>query len=258
ARGGQAMLQEYQTRFPDYAEVVAAVVAEVGGPAEAQPREESLAGDPPDGGRSAVVPDQDHDTEAVGPLDPPTTETAIDGGSARTGTRADPSTQVGSDSASPSGDGTVPSPVIPVVPGYTIEGELGRGGMGVVYRARQVRLDRPCALKMILAGTHAAREAVARFLAEARAIARLQHPHIVQIHHIREADGLPFFELEYLPGGSLDRQLDGTPWQPRRAAGLVEQLADAMAEAHRLGVVHRDLKPANVLLAADGTPKITD
>jgi tRNA A-37 threonylcarbamoyl transferase component Bud32 len=146
----------------------------------------------------------------------------------------------------------------PVIPGYEILSELGRGGMGVVYQARQVRLDRPCALKMILAGSHAAREAVARFLAEARAIARLQHPHIVQIHHIGEADGLPFFELEYLPGGGLDRQLDGTPWPPQRAARLVEQLARAMAEAHRLGVVHRDLKPSNVLLAADGTPKITD
>jgi WD40 repeat protein/Tfp pilus assembly protein PilF/tRNA A-37 threonylcarbamoyl transferase component Bud32 len=146
----------------------------------------------------------------------------------------------------------------PVIPGYEILSEVGRGGMGVVYQARQIRLDRPCALKMILAGSHAAREAVARFLAEARAIARLQHPHIVQIYHIGEANGLPFFELEYLPGGSLDRQLDGTPWPPRRAAGLVEQLARAMAEAHRLGVLHRDLKPANVLVAADGRPKITD
>jgi tetratricopeptide (TPR) repeat protein len=146
----------------------------------------------------------------------------------------------------------------PAIEGYEILGELGRGGMGVVYRARQVQLNRPCALKMILAGAHANPEAVARFLAEARAIARLQHVHIVQIHHIGKADDLPFFELEYVPGGGLDRQIEGTPWQPRRAARLVEQLARAMAEAHRLGVVHRDLKPANVLLAADGTPKITD
>jgi WD40 repeat protein len=146
----------------------------------------------------------------------------------------------------------------PAIPGYEILGELGRGGMGVVYQARQVQLNRPCAIKMILAGTHAAPESVARFLAEAQAIARLQHPNIVQIHHVGEADGLPFFELEYLPGGGLDRQLDGTPWPPGRAALLVEQLARAIVEAHRLGVVHRDLKPANVLLAADGTPKITD
>jgi eukaryotic-like serine/threonine-protein kinase len=144
------------------------------------------------------------------------------------------------------------------IPGYEVLGELGRGGMGVVYRARQVRLNRPCALKMILAGPHAKAESAARFLAEAEAIARLQHPHIVQIHHIGESDGLPFFELEYLPGGSLDQQLDGTPWVPRRAARLAEQLARGIAEAHRLGVVHRDLKPSNVLLAADGTPKISD
>ncbi len=147
---------------------------------------------------------------------------------------------------------------VPGIPGYEILGELGRGGMGVVYRARQVRLNRPCALKMILAGAHATPEAATRFLAEAEAIARLEHPHIVRIHHIGESDGLPFFELEFAPGGSLDRQLDGTPWPPPRAARMAAQLASAIAEAHRQGIVHRDLKPGNVLLAADGTPKITD
>ena len=88
----------------------------------------------------------------------------------------------------------------PTIAGYEILGELGRGGMGVVYRARQVRLNRPCALKMILAGAHADPVAAVRFLAEAEAVARLQHPNIVQIHHIGEADGLPFFELEYCRG----------------------------------------------------------
>src|SRR5262249_10032213 len=146
----------------------------------------------------------------------------------------------------------------PAVAGYEILGELGRGGMGVVYQARQVRLNRPCALKMILAGAHAHPEVAARFLAEARAIARLQHPHVVQIYHIGEAEGLPFLELEYVEGGSLDRQLDGIPWTPRRAARLAEQLARGTAEAHRLGIVHRDLKPGNVLLAGDGAAKITD
>ena len=146
----------------------------------------------------------------------------------------------------------------PAVAGYEILGELGRGGMGVVYQARQVRLNRPCALKMILAGAHANPEVGARFLAEAQAIARLQHPHVVQIHHIGEADGLPFLELEYISGGSLDRQLDGVPWTPKRAARLVEQLVWGIAEAHRLGIVHRDLKPGNVLLAGDGSPKISD
>ena len=146
----------------------------------------------------------------------------------------------------------------PTIAGYEIEGELGRGAMGVVYRARQVRLNRPCALKVILAGAHADPVAAVRFLAEAEAVARLQHPHVVQIHHIGEADGLPFFELEYVEGGSLDRRLDGTPWPARRAATLVEALARGVAEAHRLGIVHRDLKPSNILLAADGTPKVAD
>jgi serine/threonine protein kinase len=147
---------------------------------------------------------------------------------------------------------------VPAVEGYEVLGELGRGGMGVVYRARQVLLNRPCVLKMILAGAHADAESVVRFLAEAAAVARLQHPNIVQIHHIGVAEGLPFFELEYVDGGSLDRRLDGTPWPARRAAELVEALARGVAEAHRQGIIHLDLKPANVLLAADGTPKITD
>jgi WD40 repeat protein/serine/threonine protein kinase len=146
----------------------------------------------------------------------------------------------------------------PAIEGYEVLGELGRGGMGVVYRARQILLNRPCVLKMILAGAHADAESVVRFLAEAAAVARLQHPNIVQIHHIGMADGLPYFELEYLDGGSLERRLDGTPWPARRAAELVEALARGVAEAHRQGIIHRDLKPGNVLLAADGTPKITD
>src|SRR5262249_22973759 len=147
---------------------------------------------------------------------------------------------------------------VPAVEGYEVLGELGRGGMGVVYRARQIRLNRPCVLKMILAGVHADADSVARFLGEAEAVARLQHPSIVQIHHIGEADGLPYFELEYVDGGSLDRRLDGTPWPARRAAELVAALAGGVAEAHRQGIIHRDLKPGNVLLATDGTPKITD
>jgi WD40 repeat protein len=147
---------------------------------------------------------------------------------------------------------------VPAIAGYEIMGELGRGGMGVVYHARQTRLNRPCALKMILAGAHAVAEEASRFLREAEAIARLQHPNIVQIHHIGEADGLPFFELEYVDGGGLVQQLDGTPWTPERAARLIGTLAGAMAVVHRLGIVHRDLKPANILLAADGTPKIVD
>ena len=142
--------------------------------------------------------------------------------------------------------------------GYEILGELGRGGMGVVYLARKLALNRPCALKMILAGRMPGSAAAARFRTEAEAVARLRHPGIVQIYHVGEAGGLPFLELEYLPGGSLDRVLDGTPRPPAEAARLVEALARAIAEAHDKGIVHRDLKPANILLDADGSPKVAD
>jgi serine/threonine-protein kinase len=123
----------------------------------------------------------------------------------------------------------------PGLPGYEIEGELGRGGMGVVYRARQVRLNRVCALKVILAGEHAGIDAGVRFLSEAEAVAKLQHPNIVQVFHFDEHDGHPYFEMEYVDGGSLADRLDGTPRPPREAARLVEVLARAMAEAHRRG-----------------------
>ena len=98
-----------------------------------------------------------------------------------------------------------------MLPGYEILGELGRGGMGVVYKARQSRLNRTVAVKMILAGLHGGREVAARFLAEARAIAKLQHPNIVQIFHTGEHDGYPFLEMEFVDGGNLSGRLDGVP-----------------------------------------------
>jgi serine/threonine-protein kinase len=130
--------------------------------------------------------------------------------------------------------------------------------MGVVYRARQLRLNRIVAVKTILAGDHATPEAAIRFLAEAEAVARLQHPNIVQIFALGEHDGRPFFEMEYVSGGSLADRLNGKEWPPREAARLVETLAMAIHEVHRLGIVHRDLKPANILLSVDGIPKIAD
>ena len=144
------------------------------------------------------------------------------------------------------------------VPGYEVLREVGRGGMGVVYEARQARLNRVVALKMILSGEHAGEDDVARFRTEAEAIARLQHPNIVQIHEVGEHDGRPFFSLEFCPGGSLENKLSGRPLPAEEAARLAETLARAVHAAHRKGVVHRDLKPANVLLAEDGTPKVTD
>jgi WD40 repeat protein/tRNA A-37 threonylcarbamoyl transferase component Bud32 len=143
-------------------------------------------------------------------------------------------------------------------PGYEVLGKLGHGGMGVVYKARQLKADRLVALKMILAGGHADTDQLARFRTEAEAIARLQHPHVVQVFEVGEHNGLPFFSLEFCPGGSLDKKLAGTPLPPKEAATLVEKLARGVQAAHEAQVLHRDLKPANVLLATDGTPKVTD
>ncbi|MGL4550264.1 MAG: serine/threonine-protein kinase, partial [Gemmataceae bacterium] len=144
------------------------------------------------------------------------------------------------------------------VPGYEILGELGRGGMGVVYKARQTAAGRTVALKMALSGEHAGADDLARFRTEAEAIARLNHPNIVQVYEVGESGGRPFFSLEFCPGGGLDRKLNGTPQPPPEAAALVRTLALAVQAAHDAGVVHRDLKPANVLLTERGEPKVTD
>src|SRR6202011_325660 len=141
---------------------------------------------------------------------------------------------------------------------YELLEELGRGGMGVVYKARQSKLRRLVALKMILAGEYAGEKELVRFRSEGEAVARLQHPHIVQIFEVGEHDGHPYFSLEYCAGGSLEKKLQGTPLLPKESAQLLETLARAMHVAHQAGIVHRDLKPANVLLTRDGQPKITD
>jgi WD40 repeat protein/tetratricopeptide (TPR) repeat protein/predicted Ser/Thr protein kinase len=148
------------------------------------------------------------------------------------------------------------------IEGYEIVKELGRGGMGVVYLARHLGLGRVVALKMIRAGGHASEQELQRFRAEAEAVAALQHPHIVQLFDFGQHDDLPFFTLEFVPGGSLAdllrRSGSPAPLPPPHAARLVEQLARAAHYAHERGIIHRDLKPANVLLAEDGTPKIAD
>lgn len=137
---------------------------------------------------------------------------------------------------------------LPRVPGYELQGELGRGGMGVVYKARQIGLGRTVALKMLLAGTHADPTTLARFRSEAEAVGRLRHPNVVQVHDTGVCDGQPYFALEYVEDGTLAQHTRGIPQSPRSAATLVEVLARAVAAAHREGIIHRDLKPANILL----------
>jgi tetratricopeptide (TPR) repeat protein len=144
------------------------------------------------------------------------------------------------------------------VPGCEMLGRLGQGGMGVVYKAWQVRLHRVVAVKMLRPGAADSPAALARFRVEGEAVARLQHPNIVQMHDVGDLDGRPYFVMEYAEGGSLADKLDGTPWPGADAARLVETLARAVEHAHERGVLHRDLTPGNVLLAADGTPKLSD
>ena len=146
----------------------------------------------------------------------------------------------------------------PAVAGFEILEELGRGGMGVVYKARQINLGRLVALKMVLAGAHAGPHALARFHKEAQAVASLQHPNIVQIHDVGQAGGLPYLSLEFIDGGSLAQQINGRPQNITEAAWTIRTLARAIHAAHRQGIVHRDLKPANILRTADGRLKITD
>jgi WD40 repeat protein len=143
-------------------------------------------------------------------------------------------------------------------PGYEILEELGRGAMGVVYKAREVGLNRLVALKMILAGGRATADDLARFRVEGQAVARLDHPHVVRVHRVGEHGGCPYLSLEFCPGGTLEGKLAGAPLPPREAAALVAKLARAVHAAHAAGIVHRDLKPGNVLLAADATPKVAD
>src|SRR5262249_14145177 len=130
----------------------------------------------------------------------------------------------------------------------------GRGGMGVVYQARHLGLQRTVALKMVLTGSQARPKDLARFHAEAAVIARLQHPNIVQIYDVGEAAGRPYFVLEFVAGGSLAQHLQGRPQPVRQAAQLLETLARAVHAAHANGVIHRDLKPANILLQG---PEVT-
>src|SRR5262245_29383366 len=159
-----------------------------------------------------------------------------------------------------SADPTIRRPVSSTVnvPGYTILEILGRGGMGVVYKARQDKANRLVALKMILSGAHAGDDERLRFQAEAEAVASLSHPHIVQVYEVGETpEGQSFFSLEFVAGGTLAERLREGPLPPVEAAVLLEALARAIQYAHDHGIVHRDLKPRNILLAGDESSSAT-
>jgi WD40 repeat protein len=147
----------------------------------------------------------------------------------------------------------------PTIPGYEILAELGRGGMGVVYKAQHLRLNRPVAIKMILHGKYQDQTTSIRFMIEAEAVAQLAHPHVVGMYEFGQVDEVPFFALEFVGGGTLAEQIarKGKP-TARSAAQILAKLADAVATAHKKGILHRDLKPSNVLLTEDGEPKLMD
>ena len=147
---------------------------------------------------------------------------------------------------------------MPEIPGYDVGELLGRGGMGVVYKARHLRLNRPVAVKMMLNGGFARPAELTRFQREAEALAGLEHPNIVRVYDVGESGGLPYFTMEFVDGGSLAQKLAGTAQPVRETAKLLAVLARAVQSAHRNGIVHRDLKPANILLTDDGIPKISD
>jgi S1-C subfamily serine protease/tRNA A-37 threonylcarbamoyl transferase component Bud32 len=250
-RGEGVRIEEYRQRFPANADSLRRVLAarQASAPAGGRPRAEAPVDVEPGDQPRTVVPL----VEPVGGATPQVPS----GGDDETRTALSPSP---ADRAKKAAARTIEGSAIHrvTIPGFEILDLLGDGGMGVVYKARHQRLGRLVALKVIKHADYAGPTERRRFTAEAEAIARLQHPNIVQIFEVGEHDGLPFFALEYCAGGSLDKKLGGRPLPPMRASGIVEKLARAVHAAHKKGVIHRDLKPGNILLTEDGTPKVGD
>jgi WD40 repeat protein/predicted Ser/Thr protein kinase len=144
------------------------------------------------------------------------------------------------------------------VAGYDSLERIGRGGMGVVYRARQTSLNRTVALKLLLGGMHARENFKRRFRAEAIALAKLQHPNIVPIIEVGEFEGQPFFSMEYIAGADLAKVTRNQPLSPRLASEYIKAVAEALEYVHGQGLLHRDLKPSNIIIGVDGRPRITD
>lgn len=145
--------------------------------------------------------------------------------------------------------------VQPTIPGYTISGEIGRGGMGVVYKASQTTLNRPVAIKTLLSAGKLSADLKARLRKEAEALGMMQHPNIIQVYDINEFDGIPYFVMELVNGASLEDMISGRLVQPKDAAKLVATLADAIDVAHKSGIIHRDIKPANILMQGGKKPQ---
>jgi tetratricopeptide (TPR) repeat protein len=221
-RGEVPTPEEYARQFPDHAELIRDVFIQAAPPSAAStPRCPAPPGHEPL-----------DDGESLTPFLGPESSTACETPAGVLSTR--------------------PGPAASVLPGYEILGLLGQGGMGVVYRARQVPLSRLVAVKMLRADAHPEPEQLRRFQTEAEAVARLQHPNIVQIYEVGTYGGLPYLALEYVEGGNLAQKLDRGPLPPDQAAPLLETVARAIHHAHQQGIVHRDLKPANVLLSFSG------
>ncbi len=147
---------------------------------------------------------------------------------------------------------------VPVIPGYANLKLIGRGAVGAVYRATQVKLNRVVAIKVLLGQAFASPEDESRFRAEALTVAQIQHPNVIQIFDIGDDAEMPFLAVEYLEGGTLETRMTGTPMPIGDALRMVYQIARGVGAAHSKGVIHRDLKPANILLTAEGTPKVAD
>ena len=168
------------------------------------------------------------------------------------------STDGGTPTPTPEQQSTPPPVLLRYFGDYELVGEIARGGMGVIHRAKQLSLGRMVAIKLMSAGEFARPEVVQRFRTEAMAAARLQHPNIVAIHEVGEHAGLQYFSMDLVDGPNLATQLAGQPLPSRRAAQLLVTLSDAIQYAHDRGILHRDLKPSNVLIDSFGEPRITD
>lgn len=151
---------------------------------------------------------------------------------------------------------TVPSNGMPDIPGYEVISELGKGGMGRVYQARHLGLNRMDAIKMVIGNSNP--RTLTRFADEARAIAKLKHPNIAQVYDTGEVNGQPYYAMELVEAGTLTQKLDGEPIDAKQAARLVMTLARAVDYFNQQGIIHRDLKPSNILMTKQGEPKIAD